>query len=360
MFVNVDLLSLATNANYFLGLAATNASTPSISFLTYNSAFMTDVLGSNASARLLHNFTDQQPFHEAGVYNHATNKMYITSNYDSLSNPINITILDMSDYSISQTRYANLAEPNGGTSYHPPGSDASTYPPQVLYCDEGDFDQYSQLISVDPTTNVSTPILTSFLGRNFSSINDARQHPVTGDLWFTDADYGYFQFFRPAPTIPKQVYRFNPSTGEIQVVATDFVQSNGLEFSPDGKVLYVTDTGAQEYSANMTRPATIYAYDVDAKFGTLGARRVFAYVDNGFPDGIHTDTDGNVWAGCGDGVHVWSPEGVLLGKVYTGETANNFAFAPGKVFVFTNHRLWVMENVKAVGREVCKDFGECC
>ena len=67
-----------------------------------------------------------------------------------------------------------------------------------------------------------------------------------------------------------------------------------------------------------------------------------------------------MWAGAGDGVHVWNPEGILLGKIFVGEMSNNFAFAPGKVFVFSNSRLWVVENVKAQGREVCKDFGTVC
>ena len=228
----------------------------------------------------------------------------------------------------------------------------------MLYADEGDFSSYSSLVSVDPVTNSSERILTSFLGRNFSSLNDVRQHPGTGDLWFTDADYGYFQHFRPAPSIPKQVYRFSPRTGEIAVVATDFNQPNGLEFSPDLKMLYVSDTGAQGFEQNLTRPATIYAFDV-VNNRNLAGRRTFAYADNGFPDGVHCDTEGNVWAGCGDGIHVWSAAGTLLGKIWTGVVTNNFAFLPGKVLVFTNKQLWVVENVRARGREVCRDFGVC-
>ena len=241
--------------------------------------------------------------------------------------------------------------------HYPPGSSGST-PPRLLFCDEGDFEHYSGLVSVDPVTGDSEVILNNFLGRNFSSVNDVRQHPETGDLWFTDADYGYFQYFRPKPTFPKMVYRFTPSTGEIQVVADGFDQCNGIEFSHDLKTLYVTDTGAQHFTPNSTRPAAIYAFDV-VEGKNLVNRRTFAYADNGFPDGIHTDTNGNVWAGCGDGVHVWNPEGVLLGKIWNNVVSNNFAFLPGKVLVFSNAQLWIVENVKAVGREICRDFGEC-
>jgi gluconolactonase len=43
--------------------------------------------------------------------------------------------------------------------------------------------------------------------------------------------------------------------------------------------------------------------------------------------GVHTDSKGRVYAGCGDGVHVWNPSGKLIGKIYTGTVAANFQFA---------------------------------
>jgi len=359
--IPVDLLAGATNPSYFSTLVTTNISNPStIALLSYNDTFRTNVLGENATARQLYNL-DWKAFHEMGTYNRHTNKVYVTSNFVSLDDPINITVIDLAnDYAISSTRYENVNEANGGTSYYPPGSELrnNTTPPNLLFCDEGDFEHYSGLVSVDPVTNKSTTILNNYLGRNFSSVNDVRQHPETGDLWFTDADYGYYQYFRPKPTIPKQVYRFSPSTGELAVIADGFTQSNGLEFSPDLKTLYVTDTGAQEFAKNFTRPGTIYAFDI-INSTLLSNRRTFAYADTGFPDGIHTDTDGNVWAGCGDGLHVWSAGGTLLGKVWVGVESNNFAFLPGKVLVFSNAQLWIVEGIKAVGREICRDFGVC-
>lgn len=43
--------------------------------------------------------------------------------------------------------------------------------------------------------------------------------------------------------------------------------------------------------------------------------------------GVHTDSEGRVYSGCGDGVHVWNTSGRLIGKIYTGTTAANFQFA---------------------------------
>lgn len=357
----VDLLTLATNPLYFQSLLPLNVKPPQISLFAFAPAF-NDLFYPNVSAQLVANFP-WQAFHEVGVYNQHTNSLYVSSNYQNLQDNINITVLALNStydiQNITSTQFPNLYEANGGTTYWPPGADPNSAPPQQLWCDEGDFTHPSALVAVDPAANSSRVIINNYLGsKTFSSINDVRQHPHTGDIWFTDADYGYFQYFRPAPAVPKQVYRFEPTTGRIRVVADGFVQCNGLEFSPDLHTLYVTDTGAQLFNVTPTNPATIYAYDVSADNKTLSGRRTFAYIDKGLPDGIHTDEAGNVWSGCGDGVQVWDREGVLLGKVYIGETSNNFAFAPnGRMWVFSNYRLWQLDGLKSWGREVRRDFG---
>ncbi len=45
--------------------------------------------------------------------------------------------------------------------------------------------------------------------------------------------------------------------------------------------------------------------------------------------GVHCDSKGNVYAGCGDGVHIWNPSGKLIGKIYVGATVANFQFVGG-------------------------------
>lgn len=70
-------------------------------------------------------------------------------------------------------------------------------------------------------------------------------------------------------------------------------------------------------------------------------RRLFAYAEVGIPDGIKCDTDGNVYSGCGDGIHVWSPGGVLLGRILVPGGVANFCFGRGgEVFILNEHRLW--------------------
>lgn len=91
------------------------------------------------------------------------------------------------------------------------------------------------------------------------------------------------------------------------------------------------------------RAATIYAYDVVEYAGApfLANRRVFAFATNGFPDGIKCDTQGNVYAGCGDGVEIWNAGGTLIGKIAIGGWCANFCFGrEGEMFLCGETRLW--------------------
>jgi gluconolactonase len=71
--------------------------------------------------------------------------------------------------------------------------------------------------------------------------------------------------------------------------------------------------------------------------------------DAGIPDGIKCDTAGNVYSGCGDGIHVWSPGGVLLGRILIPGGVANFCFGDaGVIFALNEHRLWRVEVGKGV------------
>lgn len=84
----------------------------------------------------------------------------------------------------------------------------------------------------------------------------------------------------------------------------------------------ITDTGAllahgtpaygQQITVNPRLPASIYEYDVVDNGTRLANRKMFAFCDSGIPDGIKCDTAGNVYSGCGDGVHAWSNDGTLV------------------------------------------------
>ncbi|KNZ75888.1 hypothetical protein J132_00901 [Termitomyces sp. J132] len=133
-------------------------------------------------------------------------------------------------------------------------------------------------------------------------------------------------------------------TGSVRVVATDFDKCNGIAFTADGNIAYISDTGATSgfLGNNQTEPATIYAFDVDPRTHMFKNRRVFAYVDAGVPDGIQVDIQGNVYSGCGDGV--WNDEGTLIGKFFLGTTSANMVLTTdGRLVIMAETKIFVAE-----------------
>lgn len=86
-----------------------------------------------------------------------------------------------------------------------------------------------------------------------------------------------------------------------------------------------------------------YAFDIIHRHSSpfLINKRLFATADIGILDGIKCDTAGNVYSGCGDGVHVWTPGGSPIGKIYVGGVCANFCFGKEvEVFVLNEHKMW--------------------
>jgi gluconolactonase len=170
-----------------------------------------------------------------------------------------------------------------------------------------------------------TILADSYQGKRLNSPNDVVVHS-DGGIWFTDPTYGImsnYEGFRADPEqATRNVYRLDPNTGEIDAVVTDFGQPNGLAFSPDERVLYVADSSS---SHDPNRPRHIRAFDVtDGR--TLSRSREFCTIDTGVPDGFRVDISGNVWTSAGDGVHCFSAEGKLLGKILVPQTVANVTF----------------------------------
>lgn len=101
------------------------------------------------------------------------------------------------------------------------------------------------------------------------------------------------------------LYAFN-ETGACERVDTGYIVSNGPAFSPDGRTLYHTDSARR----------VIYAFDLDSG-GAAANRRVFVQFGaaDGYPDGMTTDRDGNLWVAMWDGARLQrlSPHGERLG-----------------------------------------------
>jgi gluconolactonase len=170
----------------------------------------------------------------------------------------------------------------------------------------------------------TTVLADAYQGKRLNSPNDVVVQS-DGSIWFTDPTYGIlsdYEGYRATPEQPvRGVYRIDGATGEITLVAGDFLQPNGLAFSPDERVLYIADSGA---SHDTTKPRHIRAFDLAG--GKLSNDRVFALIDAGVPDGIRTDLTGNLWSSAADGVHCFAPDGGRLGKILVPEAVANLCF----------------------------------
>jgi gluconolactonase len=171
-------------------------------------------------------------------------------------------------------------------------------------------------------------------GKRFNSPNDVVV-ASDGAIWFSDPTYGIdsdYEGRRAASEIGQsRLYRVDPSDGSVHVVGDDFVQPNGLAFSPDGRRLYVSDTGRTHVEGG---PAHIRLFDVNDN--RLSGGDVFADSRAGLFDGFRLDELGNLWAGAGDGVHCYAPDGTLIGVIRVPDPVANVSFggpARNRLFV---------------------------
>lgn len=164
-----------------------------------------------------------------------------------------------------------------------------------------------------------------------------------GTIWFTDPLYGIqndYEGGRQTSEQPPALYRFDPESGEIGIVADDFDGPNGLAFSPDERRLYVSETGDQ---TREDPKQYIRAFDLSPDGAGLSGGGVFHKVEPGYSDGLRVDEDGNLWASAGDGVHCVSPEGKLLGKVLVPHVVSNLCFGglyKNRLFIGGSHTLY--------------------
>ena len=184
---------------------------------------------------------------------------------------------------------------------------------ELVYCQTGK----RRVAAVSGTEE--TVVADSFDGKKLNAPNDIVSHS-DGSLYFTnpvgrisgdDAEIGYSGVYRVA------------ANGVVVEVCAEMNLPNGLAFSPDESMLYVSNT----------RPdPKMYVFDMQAD-GTTSTQRVFAempLVDdsekNGVPDGMKVDSAGRVYCTGPGGVWIWEPDGELAGVLKFLEVTTNIAW----------------------------------
>jgi sugar lactone lactonase YvrE len=160
-------------------------------------------------------------------------------------------------------------------------------------------------------------------GRDDMRLNDGACDPA-GRFWVGSMA---FDFERGAAAL----YRY--AHGALERVLDEITLSNGIDWSPDGRLMYYVDS--LTYGIDV--------FDVDADSGELRGRRPFVVLPrgSGVPDGLTVDDEGCVWLALyGRGrVHRYRPDGELDGEVtlpVTNVTSCGFGGADGRsLFVTT-------------------------
>ena len=187
-------------------------------------------------------------------------------------------------------------------------------------------------------------------GRRLNAPNDLTVAP-DGAIWFSDPTFGISnpdQGYPAEPELPhRSVYRFDPEDDTL-LRAADFERPNGVAFSSDGCVVYVSDTSRAEREDGTHG---IYAFGVeDGK--ALRDRRLFREIGTGIPDGFCVDSRGWVYSSSEIGVQVFSPEGEPLARIPTLQTCSNCAFGGmdgSRLFVTLGPNLYAVDLLPEAG-----------
>ncbi len=208
-------------------------------------------------------------------------------------------------YDEAEDRVGVFREPAGYTNGHTVDRQG-----RLVSCEHG-----ARRVTRTEHDGTITVLAERYEGKRLNSPNDVVVRS-DGAVFFTDPSYGiegWYEGYAAESELHCNVYRWHE--GELTVVADDFDRPNGLAFSLDERELYVSDTGVK----------TMRVLDLEQ-----GTSREFATCTVGGFDGFRLDESGRIWTSAGDGVHVYDPDGTLIGKVLVPEIVANVAWGGRK------------------------------
>jgi len=224
--------------------------------------------------------------------------------------------------------------PAGYAGSSPPGRELGAnglgfdHDGRLILCDHGN----RSVSRLDETNFTKTVLADRYRGKRLNSPNDLAIKS-NGDVYFTDPPYG----LRGLDDDPNKELAFNgvyrlDAAGALTLLVDDLTFPNGIAFSPDEKLLYVSNSDPAR--------AVWMVYQVTDD-GLLANGRVLfdatpmvSPENPGLPDGMALDSNGNIFGAGPGGVLVFSPEGIHLGTIATGRPTGNVTFGDDGSSIF--------------------------
>ena len=253
------------------------------------------------------------------------------------------------------------SEVNGGEVWRSPNdhTNGNTLDREgrVLHCEHS-----NRRIARTEPDGTRAGLVDRFEGKRLNSPNDIVVKS-DGTIWFTDPPYGIIFPEEGTPAPQEQagcfVFRFDPESGELSIASDAIVHPNGLAFSPDESLMYVSDT-----SGGVDPAANHHIVVLDVVDGRrLEHPRVFRVIEPGVADGLRVDEHGNVWTSAFDGIHVISPDGTDLARIGVPEVTSNCVFGGTdgrRLFITASSSLYAIETKvtgSGVAARVLQDRG---
>lgn len=193
-----------------------------------------------------------------------------------------------------------------------------------------------------------TVLATHYDGKELNSPNDIIV-ASDGTIYFTDPCFGRMEYVG-VPREPeldfRGVYKLDPESGDLTLLADDFEEPNGLTLSLDEKLLFIDDTAK----------AHIRVFDVNDD-GTILNGREWAKVTgdrDGLVDGMKFDSEGNLYVTGPGGVQVFAADATCLGVIYVPQVVTNFTWGDDDLktlYIVAGTSLY-RTRVKVPGREL--------
>lgn len=180
-----------------------------------------------------------------------------------------------------------------------------------------------RIVEMNRDGEVLRVVVRQYNGKRLDNPNDL-VFDTKGGFYFSDSRFRGPDFSQDKPAI-----YYVKSDSTIIRVADDLSFPNGLALTPDGSVLYATNTSGGD------KGQYVYAYDVSTD-GTFANRRIFATLEltqkniddpagSGGADGCAIDVNGNLYVSTLQslGVQVFNSQGKHLGNISTNGLRSN-------------------------------------